>query len=75
MSDTLEGEAVNHRIELNLGVLYMGSLTPFIEAVEQAGLASLNQEDADRVASSLESAAMSIRKAIHMGQIPAKGGV
>lgn len=64
---------MTHRINLDLGIAYMSSLTPLIEAIEQAGLASLNKDDAERVASSLESAAMVIRKAIHMGEIPSKG--
>ena len=43
---------MTHRINLDLGIAYMSSLTPLIEAIEQAGLASLNKDDAERVASS-----------------------
>lgn len=53
-------------------VLYLTSVTPLIEAVEEAAMVAESVAEASQIAGELEIAAMAIRKAIYTRRITAK---
>lgn len=62
-----------YRMRMDFGVAYINSLTPFIEAIENAAMSSATKQDAERAADCLESAAIHIRDAIYSGHFKAEG--
>lgn len=52
------------RVELSLGVVYMTSVTPLIEAIEQAALSATTREEAKDIARQLDDSLSRIRREI-----------
>jgi hypothetical protein len=63
---------VKYKCELNAGVAYVTSMTPLIEAIEQAALSAEQVNDAIEILNSLKNAVWSIEFAIYKGEIGKK---